>query len=65
MESLNDTLPFDFGRLEIDQDAQAQVGGPRIIEALGGVLVGETIHALQLHRQYVLNEDAGKILPTR
>ena len=52
-----------FGLLEIDQEAQAQVGGPRIIEALGGVLVGETIHTLQLQHQYVLNEDVGKILP--
>jgi hypothetical protein len=33
------------------REAQAQVGGPQIIEALGGVLVGETIHTPQLHYQ--------------
>ena len=61
MKSLDDTLPLDSGILEIDEEAQAQTGGPQIIEALRGVLIRETIHALQLDHQFILHEDVGKV----
>ena len=59
---MNDTFPLDFGFLEVDQKTQAEAGGAQIVEALRGVVIGETIHAFQLDHQYVLDEDICKIL---
>jgi hypothetical protein len=64
-KSLDDALPLDSGILEIDQETQAQVAGPQIVEALRGVLTRETIHTLQLDHQFILHEDVGKVLSDR
>ena len=37
-KSKNDSLPLDFGLLEIDEKTHSPAGGPQIVETLGGVL---------------------------
>jgi hypothetical protein len=40
VKSLDDSLPFDFGVLEVDRKAKPESGGTQIIQTLRGVLVG-------------------------
>jgi hypothetical protein len=61
---VHDTPPFDFGSLEIDQKAQAEAGGSQIVDALRGVLVGETIHAFQFNHQYLESTEFWAVSPT-
>ena len=58
---MHDALPLDFGLLEIDEKTQGATGGPQVVEALCGVLIGKTINAFQLHHQHVLDQDIGKV----
>jgi hypothetical protein len=64
MKSLDDAPPLHSGIMETDEQAQAQaqLTGPQIVEALRGVLIPETIHTLPLDHQFILNEDVGKVL---
>jgi len=60
-ESKDNTLPLDFGLLEIDQKTDGEAGGSEVIEALRGVLAGEPLRTVQLDHQHVFDEDVGKV----
>jgi hypothetical protein len=60
MEPQDDTLPLDFGLLEIDKKTEGQSRGSKIVETLRRVLVGETLDTFQLDHQHIFHEDAGK-----
>jgi hypothetical protein len=61
--SVDDSLPLDLGFLEIDQQTQSSAPeASQVVEALRGVLVGETLGTFQLDHQHILREDIGEIL---
>jgi hypothetical protein len=57
----DDTLPFDFGLLEIDEKTKGLAGGSQIVETLRGVFVDEALDTFQLDHQHVFDEDIGKV----
>jgi hypothetical protein len=61
----NYSLPLHFGVLEIDQEREPQTGRFQIIYALGEVLARETLNALQLNDQLIIDEQIGCESPTR
>ena len=61
----DDSLPFDLGLLEIDEQAYGPAGGTQIVETLGGVFVGKTFCTFQLHYQRVLDKEIRKIFSDR
>ena len=60
LKSVDDSLPFDLGFLEIDEQTQSPARGSQIVETLRGVFVGETLgtRAAQ-HGTYVLMLNGG------
>ena len=58
---MDDTLPLDFGLLEIDWNTEGPAGGSQIVETLRGVFVGEALHTLQLDHQDVFDDDISKV----
>ena len=34
---VDDSFPFDFGSLEVDEETEVSAGGFEVVEALGGV----------------------------
>lgn len=61
----DDALPFDSRALEIDEQADGAAGGAEIVNALGGVLTGQPVDALQFDEQDVLNQDIGEVVADR
>ena len=59
---MDDTLPLDFGLLEIDEKTDGPAGGSQIVETLRDVFVGEVLYALQLDHEHVFDEDVGVVL---
>ena len=51
LEAVHDSLPLDFGVLEVDQKTEAEAGGSEIVEALRGVGCGEAIHAFDFYHK--------------
>ena len=64
-ETLDDTLPFDFGLLEIDQETKSSAGGSQIVETLRRVFVGQALDTFQFHHLHVFDEDIGKVFIRR
>ena len=62
---IDDPAPFGFAILEIDQQAHTVAGASQVIEALGHVLPGQTLSALQLYNQHVFDENVDKVLANR
>jgi hypothetical protein len=62
LEAGHDSLPFDFGVLKIDEQAEAVVGGSQVVEALRGVGGGEAVHAFDFDYQEIFDKDVGEIL---
>jgi hypothetical protein len=59
---MNNSLPFDFGSLEIHQQTKRYAGRFQIVEALRGMLAGETLHAFKFDYQHTLDEQVGNVL---
>ena len=64
-KSKNDSLPLDFGLLEIDEKTHSPARGPQIVETLGGVLVGKAFGTFQFHHQRVVDKEIRVILSHR
>ena len=62
---MDDTLPLDFGLLEIDEKTEGPAGGSQIVETLRGVFVGEALHTFQLDHQHVFDEDISTVFSDR
>lgn len=58
----NDSLPFDFGLLEVDQEAERPIGSFQIVEALGYVFGSETVYAFQYDEECILDEKVGVVV---
>jgi len=58
---MDNTLPFDFGFLKIDWEAEGYAGGSQLVETLRRGFAGERLHTFQLDHQHVLSEDIGKV----
>jgi hypothetical protein len=50
-----DSLPLDFGLLEIDEKTVAATGSAQIVQTLRGVLVTEVLYTFQLHHEFVFD----------
>jgi hypothetical protein len=50
MESVDYSLPLDFGFLKVDEEKEGKAGGSEVVDALGGVFVGEAVYAFQFDR---------------
>ena len=59
---MDDTLPLDFGLVEIDEKTDGPARGSQIVETLREVFVGEVVYTLQLDYQHVFDEDVGTVL---
>src|SRR5450432_1362616 len=57
----DDTLPLDFGLLEIDEYTKSPAGGSQIVETLGGVFVSQALDTFQFHHQHVFDKYIGKV----
>jgi len=60
--SVDDSLDFDSGFLEVDEQAEGQAGGPEVVDALSGVLVGEALGAFHFYQELVLDYDVGYVI---
>ena len=60
---IDNTLPLDFGLLEIHQKTDGAARCPQVVEALGSVLAGEALHTFQFQHERVFDQDVGKIFP--
>jgi len=63
MKPVDNAFPFDFGFLEIYEEADRAAGGSKIVKTLGGVLIGEAGDAFQLDYQNILHDEVGKVRP--
>lgn len=61
VKSIDDSLPFDFGLLKIDQKTKGAAGGSQVVDALRSVLIGEALDTLELDYQRLFNEDIGEV----
>src|SRR5689334_20642390 len=64
-KSENDSLPLDFGVLEIDQETNRPARGSQIIQTLCGVLLGKPFGTFQFHHQHVLYQQIREIVSYR
>ena len=62
---MDDTLPLDFGLVEIDEKTDGPTGGSQVVDTLRGVLTGQPFHTFQLDHQHVFDEQIGKVLSDR
>jgi len=60
--SVDDSLDFDSGFLEVDEEAEGQAGGSEVVDALGGVLVGEAVCAFYFYQELVLDDYIGYVI---
>jgi hypothetical protein len=60
--SVDDSLDFDSGFLEVDEEAEGQAGGSEVVDALGGVLVGEAVGAFYFYQELVLDDYIGYVI---
>ena len=60
LEPKVDTLPLDFGLLEIDRKTERPARSSRIVETLRGVFAGQAFHTFQFDHQHVFDERIGK-----
>jgi hypothetical protein len=60
--SVDDSLDFDSGFLEVDEEAEGQAGGSEIVDALGCVLVGKAVCAFHFYQELVLDYDVGYVV---
>ena len=58
---MDDSFPFDFGLLEIDEKTNGAAGGSQIVLTLRGVFVGETLDTFQLNHQHTFDQDIRKV----
>ena len=62
---MDDALPLDLGRLEIDGKTDGLAGGSQIVETLRGVLAGEPLPTLQFDHQHAFDKEIGKVFSHR
>jgi hypothetical protein len=55
---MDDTLPLNFGLMEIDWKTKGPAGGSQIVETLRGVFVDEALYTFQLDHQHVFHEQS-------
>src|SRR5271165_2538750 len=57
----DDSLPLNFGLLEVDQETKGSAGGSKIRKTLRSVFVGEALYALELDHQHVFHKEIREI----
>jgi hypothetical protein len=62
LEAMHDSLPFDFGALEVDEKTEAEARGSQVVETLRGVAGGEAVHAFDFDYQEIFDNDVGEVL---
>ncbi len=62
MESVDYSLPLDFGFLKVDEETEGKAGGSEVVDALGGVLVGEAVYAFQFDRELIFDHDIRQVV---
>ena len=61
LKPVDDTPPLDLRFLEIHKKTEGQAGSSQIIKTLCGVFIDKLCGTLQLHHQYALDEQVGKV----
>ena len=58
---MDDSPPFDFGLLEIDEKTYGPARSAQIVQTLRRVFVGETLDTFQLDDQHIFDQDIRKV----
>ena len=61
-KAIDDTSPIDGGFLEIHEKAQRFGRRFRVIETLGGVLVGQAVDTLEFDYEGIFDENVGEVV---
>jgi hypothetical protein len=56
------SLPFDGWLLEVDEQAEVELGDTEVVQALGEVLVAEAVRAFEFDDDGVFDEDVGVVV---
>ena len=62
LSSEENAFPVGFGVLKVYEEAEWFAGGAEIVEALGEVVVGETVDAFEFEDELVFYQDVGGVI---